>query len=97
MCALYTKAGGYARGRAVGLSYSLSSATASSVGTVRIVTSLPRPGRISAVISLARSSDTPVRKHDAMYSRLLATAAQEVTDSETPDTRASAIRQTDGP
>ena len=66
------------------------------MGKARVVPSLPRPGRISAVINLARSSDNPVRKHVAMYSRLFATAAQVITDSGSPEIRASAIRQTDG-
>ena len=52
--ASYTKTGGFARGFALELSCPLLSASASPVGVSRIVKSLPRPGRISAVISHAR-------------------------------------------
>ena len=75
----------------------LPSPFAASVGVLSAGAGLLLPGLITAVTSLARSRASPTQRHVAMYMRLLATASHDTTVSGTPDARASAIRQTDGP
>ena len=70
---------------------------ASPVGALLTGTGRLRPGLIFAVTSLARSGASPTRRHVAIYMRLFATASLVIAVSGIQDTRAAAIKKTDGP